>query len=184
MCSRRTARPFRTPCVKFRYCRNRRTHVVRRLLVEYLIDRCIAQINHLVAIAEGTDDAKKQLNSPATLGRHDAATLLAHQTRCTGRRLARRPSTFEYHFVAVRLKMRGAVGGGPCVRRRHGRVPKYQAAPRQVPRDAKSVQRSSIRRRTGNLAAMSCATSISGRMNNTFGDFRTTQPAGIGRSIC
>jgi hypothetical protein len=52
--------------------------VLRRLLVECLVDRCIAQMNHLVAIVKRID-AKKQLNSSATLGRHDTATLLVHQ---------------------------------------------------------------------------------------------------------
>jgi hypothetical protein len=49
-------------------------------------------------------DAKTQSNSPATLNQHDAATLLAHQERRTNRRIARRARTFEYHFVAIRLK--------------------------------------------------------------------------------
>jgi hypothetical protein len=36
-------------------------------------------MNHLVAIVKRID-AKKQLSAPATLGRHDAATLLAQQS--------------------------------------------------------------------------------------------------------
>jgi hypothetical protein len=68
-------------------------------------------------------DAKTQSNSPATLNQHDAATLLAHQERCASRRIARRARTFEYHFVAIRLKMRGS-SGGSALRKLRGRMPR------------------------------------------------------------
>ena len=102
--------------------------------------------NHLVAIVERID-AKRQSNSSATSSQHDAATLLAHLTRCTSRRIARRARTFEYHFVAIGLKMLGSSGGTP-----HSQTMRTSAKKCSVPIDRRRTGKPrGVFRRGGNL---------------------------------